>query len=64
MKRKRGAAIGPLRKIIGYDTSEHGVQLDILECGHVIHRRQDIIGPTNAFRRRCRHCLKEKKPPV
>jgi len=58
-RKRRGAALGPLRKVIGYDTSEHGVRLEVLECGHSIHEKQDIIGPTNAYRRRCRHCLKD-----
>jgi hypothetical protein len=51
--------LAPLRKIVSEGVSEHGVHTETLECGHTIHRKQDIYGYTNAFRRRCRHCLKE-----
>jgi hypothetical protein len=36
--------------------NEHGVHTETLECGHTIHRKHDIYGYTNAYRRRCRHC--------
>lgn len=49
----------PLRKIVEWFTNEHGTPCERLECGHVVHERQDIIGPTNANRRRCRKC-----PPI
>lgn len=52
--------LGPLRKIVSEGANEHGVHTETLECGHTIHRKQDIYGYTNAFRRRCRHCLKTK----
>jgi hypothetical protein len=53
---------GPLRAIIGYvevpivEGSRWTVIRERLECGHVVNIRQDIIGPTNAHRRRCRRC--------
>lgn len=50
------AEIRPLQKIVGQRRNEHGVVLDVLECGHEQHERQDIIGPTNATRRRCQKC--------
>lgn len=53
--------LGPLRKIVSEGVNEHGCQTETLECGHTILRKQDIIGYTNAYRRRCRHCLKEKQ---
>ena len=56
----------PLRKVVkegivdaGYWTGEFtGVDVDAeeLECGHIVRVRQDIIGRTNAFKRRCRYC--------
>lgn len=48
--------LGPLRRIVSEGVGEHGVETETLECGHTLHRKQDIIGPTNAARRRCRHC--------
>ena len=58
-RKRRGAALGPLRKVVSEGVNEHGVQTETLECGHTVHRKSDIIGPTNAYRRRCRHCLKD-----
>jgi hypothetical protein len=51
----------PLRKIINRGVSPHGVPTETLECGHVVHGRVDAIGPTNAYRRRCRYCIKSRK---
>jgi len=48
--------LGPLRRVVREWNNEHGVQVETLECGHVIHRKQDAFGHTNARRRRCRHC--------
>lgn len=56
---RRAAALGPLRKVVSEGVNEYGVQTETLECGHTIHRKQDIYGPTNAYSRRCRHCLKD-----
>ncbi len=50
----------PLRRIVSEGLSEHGVQTETLECGHVVHRREDIYGPTNAYARRCRKCAPAK----
>jgi hypothetical protein len=47
---------GPLRRVVSEGFNEHGSQIEHLECGHVVHRRQDAFGHTNASRRRCRHC--------
>jgi len=56
--------LAPLRKIISEGANEFGVHTETLECGHTVHRKQDIYGYTNAYRRRCRHCLKEKQNPT
>lgn len=42
----------PLRKI----TDEHYPH-EALECGHTLRVRSDMIGETNAYRRRCVECL-------
>jgi len=49
----------PLRKIVGYERNQVGSEIDVLECGHKVHRKHDIYGPTNAIRRRCRQCYAE-----
>jgi hypothetical protein len=48
--------LGPLRRVVSEGANEHGVATETLECGHTIRRKSDIYGPTNAYRRRCRHC--------
>lgn len=51
----------PLRKIVdGYRTCG-GIWMEILECGHEQAQKHDLMGPTNAVRRRCWRCAKEKK---
>jgi hypothetical protein len=57
--RSNGANSGPLRKIVSEGENAHGVQTETLECGHTIRRKHDLMGPTNAVRRRCRQCKKE-----
>lgn len=47
---------GPLRRIVGERVDDNGVMRERLECGHEVPRREDVIGATNAARRRCRHC--------
>jgi hypothetical protein len=59
--RRRQTLRCPLRHIVGEGIDEHGVNIETLECGHVVRRRQDFIGETNAVRRRCRACLREGK---
>jgi hypothetical protein len=54
--RSNGANSGPLRKIIAEGVNGHGGQTETLECGHTIRRKHDLMGPTNALRRRCRKC--------
>ena len=46
----------PLRAIVATEHDECGARIEVLECGHKQRQRQDMIGPTNAYRRRCRHC--------
>lgn len=69
MKRERGAALGPLRRVLGlvYEQIAAGestaqVPRDLLECGHLLHSSSDIYGPTFPARRRCRHC-RDGHPP-
>src|SRR5947209_2328533 len=45
----------PLRRVIGEETIK-GVVKERLECGHFQLPRRDMIGQTNALRRRCRQC--------
>jgi hypothetical protein len=61
--------VPPLRRIIdrpmvsiGNDgETEFFKQKELLECGHIQSPKQDIYGETNATRRRCFQCLKEKE---
>lgn len=49
--------LAPLRKVVDwFNDPETGAEKERLECGHVLNRKQDIYGPTNADRRRCRFC--------
>ena len=50
---------GPLRKVVKNIDNPAGDRLtpwELLECGHSQPMVQDMIGPTNAYRRRCRGC--------
>lgn len=53
--RSNGAHRGPLRRIVGgsYDGPTF---VEVLECGHTQLPVRDLIGETNAARRRCRKC--------
>jgi hypothetical protein len=55
----------PLRAIVDYleVTIADGVtaQRELLECGHVVPIKRDMIGETNASRRRCKACLLEQR---
>lgn len=56
--RSNGSHTGPLRKIVS--TRYAGdVPFETLECGHEIMAKRDLMGFTNAARRRCRKCKKE-----
>lgn len=56
-------AVAPLRQIVEtFNDPETGGQRERLECGHVIHRKQDAFGYTTATRRRCPKCLAEAAP--
>ena len=54
--------LGPLRRVVDEFNDDNGVHRERLECGHVINRKQDIYGHTNAYRRRCRHCRDGREP--
>lgn len=56
-KGKSGANAYPLRKVI-----IDGVFEETLECGHTIPKPRDFVGPTNAYRRRCRYCYGKRVP--
>lgn len=56
--RSNGARTGPLRKIISVEY-KGGTPFETLECGHTIIAKQDLMGFTNAVRRRCRKCKEE-----
>jgi hypothetical protein len=48
----------PLRRIVETKRYPYSslVHIEVLECGHEQRQKTDIIGPTNAYRRRCRRC--------
>ena len=46
----------PLRAITGTHLNEYGAIVEELACGHEQNQKHDHIGPTNAYRRRCRKC--------
>ncbi len=49
----------PLRKIVGI-CFVGGVRMEAYECGHIAMPKSDIIGETNATRRRCVRCKLER----
>lgn len=58
--------LAPLRKVLGLVTvwlsDVDSVEHELYECGHHAPRKQDIYGPTNAYRRRCHSCAAGKEP--
>ncbi len=59
IKARQQVPIAPLRKVADFFRNDCGSEMERLECGHEIHVKQDIYGPTNALRRRCKKCLSE-----
>jgi hypothetical protein len=57
-----GSDRGPLRKVVGHKPTAHGSMWEVLECGHWQPPRSDLVGETNAQRRRCGKC-KRGLPP-
>jgi len=53
--RSNGAKTGPLRKVV-FVEYKGGVPFETYECGHVAIAKRDLMGYTNAARRRCRKC--------
>lgn len=49
---------GPLRRIVDhvYTAEWPNLLQELLECGHTQLPVRDLIGETNAVRRRCRQC--------
>lgn len=58
--RSNGSKSGPLRKIVSTDY-RGGIPWETLECGHEIAAKRDLMGFTNAVRRRCWNCRQEAK---
>lgn len=56
--RSNGAHTGPLRKVVSVEY-KGDAPLETLECGHVAIAKRDLMGYTNAARRRCRACKRE-----
>lgn len=56
--RSNGARTGPLRKVVSVEY-RGDAPLETLECGHVAIAKRDLMGYTNAARRRCRKCKQE-----
>ena len=54
----------PLRAIIHEEPGPVGSYtiVEVLECGHQVRQRNDIFGPTNAYRRRCSKCARGELP--
>jgi hypothetical protein len=59
----------PLRKVLGIvgvpiedRPGAAVIPKELYECGHVFTQKEDIYGPTNAFRRRCGACAKGMPP--
>jgi hypothetical protein len=48
----------PLRRIVETKPSHvyGAAAVEVLECGHEQRQKSDMIGLTNAYRRRCRQC--------
>lgn len=58
---KTTLAKGPLREVTSQVRNSYGTVLDVLSCGHKVRQAQDIIGPVNRYRRRCRICRDAEK---
>lgn len=61
---RRATNLYPLRKVVGYVPHPEypAVTLEELECGHTQHIKQDMVGETNAERRRCGKCPRRPAP--
>ena len=57
-KRKVRVNRNPLRRVVDREARPGGLILEVLECGHKVRERLDVIGPTNAVRRRCAACAR------
>lgn len=60
--RSNGAHTGPLRKIVSTEY-KGDAPFETLECGHTIMAKRDLMGFTNAIRRRCWKCKQEAFKP-
>lgn len=59
--RRQKAAAQPLRRVLGLVTVGR-LQHELYECGHTRLPKQDMIGRTNARRRRCAKCARGQEP--
>lgn len=59
--RSNGSDGGPLRKIVG-TCWVGGARMEALECGHFQMPKCDLMGETNAVRRRCHWCKGNRRP--
>jgi hypothetical protein len=56
--RSNGSRSGPLRKIVSTEF-KGDAPYETLECGHTMIAKRDLMGFTNAYRRRCWQCKTE-----
>ena len=56
--RSNGSHTGPLRKIVSTEY-KGDAPFETLECGHALMAKRDLMGFTNAVRRRCWKCKQE-----
>lgn len=61
--------LAPLRRVLGFvsvpvDDRPGAARIpeELLECGHTELQKEDIYGPTNAARQRCRRCARGTAP--
>lgn len=53
--RSNGSRSGPLRRIVE-TWYVNGVRMERYECGHEREAKRDLMGYTNAVKRRCKRC--------
>lgn len=58
--RSNGSKSGPLRKIVSTDY-RGDIPYETLECGHEQAAKRDLMGFTNAVRRRCHYCGRDAR---
>lgn len=56
-----GSDGGPLRRVVESGHNTAGQRIETYECGHVCEAKRDLMGYTNAVRRRCWQCKKQEQ---